>query len=392
MDRNEALSQLEALAVGTLAQVIPFLRALTGNTLPNAKKQRWVTWLGGLVANSVAISRLWGRMSRHHIDLRGREKAWLKVLAACAFDERYGDKRRAAMKWLRAEPLETEEVALLRLDQADNEGRSDASAQEINDLSFQRLRGLCELASYYRPFVFCFDQTEFYASDPALIKTLGNCIDQFYVDLHNHLTVITANQENWVTEILPHIAPPQQNRIDPELRMEGIRIEGARELITERLREQDLGTDDIADFFAGDWLDQVFILPELGVRALLTRAAGRFRTLARPDKPPPPKQTLNDLFKLEVNSVQSRKALMTYNQDALMWFVKDIGQGLEKVSIGRPENRRLRFVLRQIGPACQPKSGNSARYQCGKRVLLSEGVHDALLSFGQKTKSKPIQG
>ena len=46
-------------------------------------------------------------------------------------------------------------------------GKGDSSAQEINDLSFRRLQGLCLLASYYRPFVFCFDQTEFYASDPA---------------------------------------------------------------------------------------------------------------------------------------------------------------------------------------------------------------------------------
>lgn len=358
-DENpDAHCQLEALAIGTLAHVdadsaggsIPVPRALGSDARPNVETRRWFKWIGGLFADSAAIRRLSGRMNRRHIDLHGREKAWLQVLAACVPDQRDTERRGAAMKWLRAEPLEPEEVALLRLDQADNEGRGDSSAQEINNLSFQRLRGLCQLASYYRPFVFCFDQTEFYASDPTLIKTLGNCIDQLYVDLHNHLTVITANQENWMTEILPHVAPPQRARIDEELRMEGIRIEGARELITERLKECDIGTDDIKIFLADGWLEQVFThMPELGVRALLMRAAERFRRLAQPSKPAVPKQTLDDLFQSEVNGVRSKKALLAYNQDCLMWFVKDVGRAIEGVSAGRTVNRRY-FSLEWCWP------------------------------------------
>lgn len=359
-----APTQLQALAVGTLAHVVAdfaedglpdrrdspqavgFLRKLGSNfNRSEAEKRRWTKWLGELIADAGEIGRLAGRLKKRDIDLYGKERAWLKVLAACAVDDPYEDRRSAALKWLRAEPLEDKEVALLRLDKADNEGRGDSSAQEINDLSFRRLRGLCLLASYYRPFVFCFDQTEFFASDPALIKTLGNCIDQFFVDLHNHLTVITANQENWVTEILPHVAPPQRQRIDPELRMEGIRIEGARELIVQRLKEYDVGANDIAVFFANGWLEQVFDpMPELGVRALLNRAAERFQTLAREGEPlplpPPPPPTLAELFDTEVNDVRSKKALQAYNQDFLMWFVKDIGRGLDKVSVDRTQSRR----------------------------------------------------
>lgn len=357
-DNAAAPSQLEALAVGTLAHVLAdfaedgipdrddaaqaasSLRKLGNNSsLSETETRRWIKWLGELIADTGEIGRLCGRLARRHIALHGREKAWLKVLAACALDERYGDRRSAALKWLRAEPLEPDEIALLRLNAADNEGRGNSPPQEINDLSFRRLQGLCQLASYYRPFVFCFDQTEFYASDPALIRTLGNCIDQLYADIPNHLTVVTANQANWVTEILPHMAPPQQQRLSSEILLEGIRTDGARELIIKRLKEYNVGGEDIALFFAEGWLEQVFTpMPELGVRALLMRAAERFRTLAR--KPPVPKQTLDDLFKLEINGVRSKKTLMAYNQDALMWFVKDIGQALEKVAIERPQNRR----------------------------------------------------
>ena len=301
-EKAVAPSQLKALAVGTLAHVVAdfaedgipdvseaphavaFLRKLGGDSsLTEAETRHRIKWLGRLIADSGAIGRLSECLNRRHIDLRGREGAWLKILAACALDERYGESWSAALKWLRAEPLEPDEVALLRLDAADNEGRGDSSAQEINDLSFRRLQGLCLLASYYRPFLFCFDQTEFYASDPALIKTLGNCIDQVYVDLCNHLTVITANHENWVTDILPHIAKPQHQRLSSEILLEGIRMQGARELIIARLKEYDLGGDDIARFLDDGWLEQVFNpIPELGVRALLMRAAERFRLQEMP--------------------------------------------------------------------------------------------------------------
>jgi hypothetical protein len=360
-EKAAAPTQLEALAVGTLAHVaadfiaedsipdypeapeaVAFLRRLgLDPALPDAQIRPWIGWLAKLTADSSNIGRLALLLRRRGIDLLGREKAWLKVLAAHALDEPYGESRSAAVKWLRAEPLEPYEVDLLRLEAADNEGRGDSSAQEINELSFRRLQGLCLLASYYRPFVFCFDQTEFYASDPALIKTLGNCIEQLCVDLRNHMTVITANQENWVTEILPHVAPPHRDRIDPEIRLEGIRIKGARELIIARLKQYDVGEEGIAQFLAEDWLELVFNpIPELGVRALLMRGAERFRMLAEPNQSPAPKQRLDDLFQMEVNDVRSKKALMTYNQDSLMWFLKEIGQGLEKVSIGRPPNRR----------------------------------------------------
>jgi len=153
-----------------------------------------------------------------------------------------------------------------------------------------------------------------------------------------------------VTEILPHVAPPQRARIDPEIRLEGIQINGARELIIARLKQYNLSEEDIALFFANDWLELVFNpIPELGVRALLVRGADRFRVLAEPSKPRPPKSTLDDLFRLEVNDVRSKKALMTYNQDSLMWFLKDIGQKLETVLIGRPLNRRY-FTLEWSWP------------------------------------------
>jgi hypothetical protein len=352
----DAPSQLKVLAIGTLAHIVadfaqdgdpdiaravPPLRQLASGTLPAAELPSRIAWLRGLFTDTGPINRLSGLLRQRHIDLQGHEKAWLKVLVACAFDEPDGESRSAALKWLRGDPLEDEEVARLRLEQADNDGRGDSPQQEINALSFRRLQGLCQLASYYRPFVFCFDQTEFYASDPYLIKALGNCFDQLYVDLPNHLTVVTANQENWLTDILPHMAAPQQQRLSGEIRLEGINILGGRELIMQRLKDCAVDPDNIARFFADNWLEHVYApLPELGVRALLTLAAKRFQILAHPSTPPAPQQTLDDLFQMELNGIRSKKALQAYNQDCLMWFAKDVAQALKGVSVGRSSRQR----------------------------------------------------
>ncbi|WP_210207615.1 hypothetical protein [Rhodoplanes elegans] len=319
-----------------------FLRKLGAEaTLPDDKTRPWFEWLSGRILDPRDIGKLTTRMHLRGIELDGREQAWLIVLAAIALDERAGEGRRTALKWLRAEPLEPDELDFLGLSAADNELRADATAQEINDLSFRRLQGLCLLASYYRPFLFCFDQTEFYASDPALIRTLGNCIDQLYVDLRNHLTVITTNQENWVTEIMPRIAEPQRDRLAPKIELEGIQIDGARELILSRLQDYDLDDAEIERFFADGWLEKVFDpLQQHGVRHLLMRAAERFRALAEPSAPPAPKASLDDLFLLQVNDVRSKQALIAYSPDALMWFVKDVGKGQPGVTVSRPAHRR----------------------------------------------------
>jgi hypothetical protein len=78
--------------------------------------------------------------------------------------------RDAARAWLRGEPLEADQVRALHLAAADNDGGGDASAREINDLCLRRLRGLCLLSSFFRPFVFCFDHTGFYGRDLELVN------------------------------------------------------------------------------------------------------------------------------------------------------------------------------------------------------------------------------
>jgi hypothetical protein len=327
------------------ARAVAFLRELGAEpTLAGAQERAWIEWL----TDPETLAGLARRLRIGGFDLGQREKAWVSALAALARDERYGESWSAAVKWLRAEPLEPEEAQRLRLSQADNDGQGDSSPQEIDALSFRRLQGLCALASFHRPFVFCFDQTEFYVGDHALIKALGKCIERLYVDLRNQLTVITANQANWVDDIRPHMEQPHWARIDRPIPLEGIRKEGARELVVERLRRSDFDEQAIAAFFTDDWLERVFeTLPELAVRELLMRAAERFRTLAK--RPEPPPATIDALFQVELAAVRREKALQAYDQDSLMWFARDVGRTLEGASVERTASRRY-FSLQWSWP------------------------------------------
>ena len=162
-----------------------------------------INWMKSRFEDRSELPKLAELLRERDIDLSGRETAWLRVLAGYAFTQPGSLEREAALKWLRGDPLEADELKILKLTTADNEGRGDASAQEINDLSFRRLRGLCALASYYRPFVFCFDQTEFYGGDKALVHALGKCIWDFHFSIYNHMTIVTTNSNNWSEEILP---------------------------------------------------------------------------------------------------------------------------------------------------------------------------------------------
>src|SRR5262249_18008262 len=157
--------------------------------------------------------------------LQGREKAWLQVLARYAFSIGGSIERDAALAWVRGEPLDDTQTSALKLSPGDSDGAADASAAQINDINFRRPAGLCALSSYYRPFLFCFDQTEVYASDKGLVEALGRCAFAFHAQLQNHMTVATTNRDVWVDNIHPNLSPADRARFSKEIFLKGINRE-----------------------------------------------------------------------------------------------------------------------------------------------------------------------
>jgi hypothetical protein len=220
---------------------------------------------------------------------------------------------------------------------ADNEGRGDASTQEINALCFSRLRGLCALSAYFRPFVFCFDQTEYYGSDGELVGAFGKCIESLFADVPNQLTIVTVNITDWTEHLVPKLAAAYRARFSPGLELEGINLGQARELIMQRLKECGLDDAAVCEFLNGNWLDAQFRAGVRGVRVLLLAAAQHFRTLA--NQPDAPKLSLTDLFARHVNEIRAEEARHQYNQDCLMWFAQELVKDYDRVTVTKPNNK-----------------------------------------------------
>jgi hypothetical protein len=384
---EEAGSQLKAFSKGVLAHVaadyvaaggvkdysrihdaVKYLRAHPLKVLGQAPGSKaLIEWMKSGLGDQTVLQKLAGLLRNRSVDLIGRETAWLKVLAGYAFSEVDSLERDAALKWLRGDPLEIEELSILKLVAADNEGRPDTSAHEINELCFRRLKGLCVLSSYYRPFVFCFDQTEFYGSDVALVNALAKGVDALHATVPNQLTIVTTNATNWTDAVLPVMDQAYRDRFSPEISLEGITANQAKELITTRLTEFRITDAAVLAFIGDGWLDARFSgLREIGVRDLLIAAAERFRALAKPSTKPPPKTSLADLFAIEVNKIRTDKALHHYNQDCLMWFAQALAEGYESVAVHKTGGRyftvqwdwpgRSSFRVRRWGPQREMES------------------------------------
>ncbi|MGA3304292.1 MAG: hypothetical protein ABSC72_13560, partial [Methylovirgula sp.] len=354
---SQVRSQLDAFALGVLAHIaadyladrpvenealksaLSYVRKNPLKVLAPSKNKNVLTdWLRGALDDKSLAIKLASLLNNRQIDLHGREKAWLKVLRAFAFAENNSFEREAALKWIRGEPLEDEELNRLKLDSADNEGKGDSSSREINDLCFRRLRGLCALSAYFRPFVFCFDQTEYYGSDIELVEALGKCVDSLYADLPNQMTIITANSNNWLEDLSPKLARPYRDRFSDGMVLEGITLKQAKELIAQRLKECNLDDVRIGNFLNGSWLDSQFSHDdELGVRKLLSGAAKHFRTLA--NQPELPQLSLADLFTKQVDEIRAKEDLHQYNQDCLMWFAQELVTGYDGVRVEKPKNK-----------------------------------------------------
>ncbi|MGO9007361.1 MAG: hypothetical protein ACLQIQ_21970 [Beijerinckiaceae bacterium] len=350
-------SQLDAFALGVLAHLaadyladrhvenaglnsaLNYVREHPLKMLaPGQTNKVLIDWLKSALDDRTLAAKLAHLLHKRDIDLHGRENAWLKVLGTFAFAESLSLEREAALKWIRGEPLEDDELAILKLQKADNEGKGDSSAQEINDLCFRRLRGLCALSAYFRPVVFCFDQTEYYGADKELVGALGQCIECLFAEVPNQLTIVTANANNWNDDLLPKLASPHRARLSPSLELEGIKLNQAKELMTRRLSE--CGSDDAAvgKFLNGNWLDSQFRHDEeLGVRKLLSAAAQHYRTLANHSKAQ--QLSLTDLFRKQTNEIRAKEALHQYNQDCLIWFAQELVKGYDGVTVTKPINK-----------------------------------------------------
>lgn len=269
-------------------------------------------------------------LTRRHIELNSPE--WLRVLFAYAF--KYPDReiRQAALDWITGLPLSVEQGELLGLRPAELLA-AESPAEALNEASRLRLIDLCRLASFYRPFVFCFDQTESYGHAPALARSFGMVVASLVNDAHNHLTLVTSNQAPWKDSIAAFFEDADRQRIaHPPLVLSGLTRAQGEELIRLRLEGCD-AREMLGPMLADEWLGREFRTAQdhRATRRFLQMCKERWEELRHRPKAPPVK--LEQMYEERRLKLLADPKRLLLDADALEWLVKQCANGLPNVTI-----------------------------------------------------------
>jgi hypothetical protein len=257
---------------------------------------------------------------------------WLRVLFAYAFNYPDHEIRQAALDWVAGQPLSAEQGALVGLRPAELLA-ADAPAETLNQTGRLRLIDLCRLACFYRPFVFCFDQTESYGHAAPLARSLGMVVATLVDEASNHLTLVTSNQAPWQKTISVHFEDADRERMAyPPLTLDGLTRQQGEELI--RLRLESCGSGQmLEDMLADGWMDREFATERdrRGARRFLQLCKERWEELRH--RPPPPPATLEQHYEERRLKLLADPKRLLFDADAMEWLVKQCAAGLPDLQI-----------------------------------------------------------
>jgi hypothetical protein len=234
--------------------------------------------------------------------------------------------RRVCTDWMCGQPFDAEEAVQVGLRGRDAIG-GDATPESLNDLCRERLRDICELACYFRPFIFCFDQTEVYCGSPSLTHAFGTVVATLVNDVRGHLTLVTANQRPWTDRLRPHIEDADLQRFDqPPIFLEGLNRSQAGELARLRMRAVGLDDKDAARFLEGSWFQELFPAEQsqLGARAFLQKCKERWSG-------PEEAIDLATLFAERKDQILATPKRHVFEPDTLQWLIEVAANGLDGI-------------------------------------------------------------
>ena len=254
------------------------------------------------------------------VTLHSPMRAWLRVLHAYAFSDE-GLERDAAMEWLKGNGLSAEEAVLLGLDEREIAAFED-SASKRNEDAMHRLHDILTLAGFYRPFLFCFDQTELFTAAPDLCAEFGSVIEQLVNHGLNHMIVVTTNLEPWARVIVRNFQTAYIDRFSPPIELEGMTRPQALSMARQRLAGSGVADIEIQTFCDDRWLDGVFHDKKAhSVRAFLRFCARRCADLSEGRAAVAPERTVDDYYTHYEREVRSKP--MVFDPDILRWSVAE---------------------------------------------------------------------
>jgi len=329
-------NQLEALMHGILMNVLVigiesgavksknkksalnFLKKASLNNL--RKNKKWVDLVSS--ARTGLANQMQNQLNRVGSRLNASPISWLGVLTTYAYFPNEFDLRQACLDWLKGGSLDVEEAKQIGIRPADRLN-PELSVEQTNETCKQRIQDFCGLAGYFRPFVFCFDQTENYGMDVDIARKFGEVIQDLVNEYTNVLIVVTANQHIWLKKVLPNWEEAQRHRLaQPSLDLEPINRDQALELIRHRLSEWQVGAGESGSLMDQGWLDDIFRdKKDWGVRQLLHQCARRWREIKDQKIVAP---AIAEYYQEYIRRLKSQPRRMVFDPDILTWLVREV--------------------------------------------------------------------
>ena len=315
------------------------------------KSKKWINWVSEKV--SPLASRLNIQLRRAGIRLNASAGSWLGVLGKYAYSSKNYDTRQACLDWLRGGSIDEEQANVIHIGKADRPS-AELALNDLNELCKERIMDLCFLAGFYRPFLFCFDQTETYAGDrdPVNAQTFGLVVQTIVDDCMNQMTVITANQVPWYKTIQPYWQEAHIHRLrQPHIELESLTKQQAEELLAHRLEGWNLPERKVARMVDRKWLKGLPALKSgLGVRQFLYECGKRWKALNEgPVVEEPKEKELDNLFQSCLQKVRAQPKRMVFDPDVLFWLVREVARDLRGVLVEEHKSEKGYLLLRWKG-------------------------------------------
>ncbi|MGF1656450.1 MAG: hypothetical protein ACFCU3_05655 [Verrucomicrobiales bacterium] len=236
----------------TYDEVLTELRADPVRFLEREGVQEWLQdWLPDIAQVLEDI------LADARLTLNEDATTWVSVLFNYMTHPRRSPQRQAAVDWVRGSTLDEEDLVLIGCKLSHNPAANETE-EERNELSFRRVADLCFLASFYRPFLFAFDQTELYNGSPELARAFGAQLSRIQGECRNQLTLITANEGVWREGLLTSFELADQQRFHPEIHIVGATQEQAADLVGAKMHAVGYEFQEIKDFLSRGWLEHCF--------------------------------------------------------------------------------------------------------------------------------------
>lgn len=329
------LTQLDAIAFGVMAHLLAGLiekgRADCENGAEGALEMRLdpleafghgrdghylLGWMRAQFPD--LLPHLLRELRESGVTLHAPARAWLRVLYAYAFSSE-GLERDSAMEWLKGNGLSADEVAPLGLDEREIAAFDD-TASKRNEDAMRRLHDLLTLAGFYRPFLFCFDQTELFTAASDLCAEFGSVIEQLVNHGLNHMIVVTTNLEPWARVIVRNFQTAHVDRFSAPIELEGMTQPQALAMARQRFAACGVADAEIQSFCDDRWLDGVFHDKKAhSVRAFLRFCARRCADLSEGRATVAPELSVKDYYAHYEREVRSKP--IVFDPDVLRWSV-----------------------------------------------------------------------